>query len=284
MLPFANYNEIYHPELIHYLEDKPQNTINDVKSVFEGTDTLVLDLLPGESWNEEFFRIPEREKYFDNDFKRKYLEQKFIDDKSEISSKRQEIRDDEIISYFEDFSNSFLSLEVGTYTIKLIVKNEDFSREFYIIFEKGHVLVKKLDSSIKDPNMIWECPEFIVQRTIHNDLSWDEGQLGYWCKYSRSPDVYNVALWKILHSPWRARQSISRDLIRPVSKISIADLIEQNGEKISNILERYGLFCVGCSSAVGENISDACEIHGFSDSKKNDLIKELELELNLKLN
>ena len=284
LLPFANYNEIYHPELIHYLEDKPQNTINDVKSVFEGTDTLVLDLLPGESWNEEFFRIPEREKYFDNDFKRKYLEQKFIDDKSEISSKRQEIRDDEIISYFEDFSNSFLSLEVGTYTIKLIVKNENFSREFYIIFEKGHVLVKKLDSSIKDPNMIWECPEFIVQRTIHNDLSWDEGQLGYWCKYSRSPDVYNVALWKILHSPWRARQSISRDLIRPVSKISIADLIEQNGEKISNILERYGLFCVGCSSAVGENISDACEIHGFSDSKKNDLIKELELELNLKLN
>jgi len=284
LLPFANYNEIYHPELIHYLEDKPQNTINDVKSIFEGTDTLVLDLLPGESWNEEFFRIPEREKYFDNDFKRKYLEQKFIDDKSEISSKRQEIKDDEIISYFEDFSNSFLSLEVGTYTIKLIVKNENFSREFYIIFEKGHVLVKKSDSSIKDPNMIWECPEFIVQRTIHNDLSWDEGQLGYWCKYSRSPDVYNVALWKILHSPWRARQSISRDLITPVSKISIADLIEQNGEKISNILERYGLFCVGCSSAVGENISDACEIHGFSDSKKNDLIKELELELNLKLN
>jgi len=285
LLPFANYNEIYHPDLLHYLDNKPQNTINDVRSVFKGTDTYVLDLLPGESWSEEFLRIPDREKYFDNAFKMKYLKQKFIDDdKLEEKSKKHDINDNEIILYFEKFSNSFLSLQVGTYTIKLIIKNMDSNREFYIIFENGNVSVRKSDSSIKNPNMVWECPEFIVQRTIHNDLSWDEAQLGYWCRFSRSPDVYNVALWKILHSPWRARQSISRDLITPVSKISIADLIEQNGKKVSDVLERHGLFCVGCSSAVGENISDACEIHGFSDSKKNNLIEELEVELNQKLN
>ena len=285
LLPFANFNEIYHPKLIHYLSNKPQNTINDVKKIFEGKDVEVLDLLPGESWDGKFSRISDREKFFDDDFRLDYLKKKFEqDDKSNNEEYKYEILDDEIKTYFEDFSNSFLATEVGKYSIKLILKDISIKKEFLILFEKGKVSVKKIEAEMDSVNMHWECPGHIIQKVIKNDLSWDEAQLGYWCKFSRDPDIYNVALWKILHSPWRARKYISNELLMPISRISIADLIEHNGDKISNILQKYGLFCVGCGSSIGENIHDACEIHGFSEQQKSSMIKEIEAELNIQIN
>ncbi len=280
LLPFANFNEIYHPELIHYLAKKPLNTINDVKKTFDGKDIEVLDLLPGESWDGNFSRIPNREKFFDNDFKLNYLKEKFEqDNESKIPEDEYNILDDEIKTYFENFSNSFLATQVGGYSIRLIIKDISVRKEFLILFQKGIVSVKKIDSEVDKVNMLWECPGHIIQKVIKNDLSWDEAELGYWCKYSREPDIYNIALWKILNSPWRARKSISNDLLKPISTISIADLIEHNGDKISNILQKYGLFCVGCGSSIGENIHDACEIHGFSEQRKNSMIKEIEAKL-----
>jgi len=285
LLPFANFNEIYHPKLIHYLSDKPQNTINDVKKIFDGKDVEVLDLLPGESWDGKFSRISDREKFFDDDFRLDYLKKKFEqDEKYNMEEYEYEISDEEIRTYFEDFSNSFLATEVGEYSIKLILKDISIKKEFLILFEKGKVSVKEIETEMSNVNMNWECPGHIIQKVIKNDLSWDEAQLGYWCKFSRDPDIYNVALWKILHSPWRARKSISNELLMPISRISIADLIEHNGDKISNILQKYGLFCVGCGSSIGENIHDACEIHGFSEQQKSNMIKEIETELNIQIN
>ena len=285
LLPFANFLEIYHPELIHYLSEKPQNTINDVKRTFEGKEVEVLDLLPGESWNGNFSRIPKREKFFDDDFKLNYLKKKFEDDnESNVFEHECNISDDEIKTYFENFSNSFLAAQVGEYSIRLIIKDVSIRKEFLILFEKGIVSVEKSNSKVFKANMLWECPSHIIQKVIKNDLSWDEATLGYWCKFSRDPDIYNVALWKIFHSPWRARKSISSDLLKPISTISIADLIEQNGDKISNILQKYGLFCVGCGSSIGENIHDACEIHGFSEKREESMIKEIETELGIHVN
>ena len=126
------------------------------------------------------------------------------------------------------------------------------------------------------------CPGGIVQEIIRNDFSWDGVQAGYWAIYDRNPDVYNIALWKLFHAPWQARQNYSYDNDNSPQfpfdrKSAIADIIEHGDQQIIKTLEKFGLYCAGCEASLGESIEDGCSIHGLTESQTNELIKELKL-------
>jgi hybrid cluster-associated redox disulfide protein len=59
-------------------------------------------------------------------------------------------------------------------------------------------------------------------------------------------------------------EKISLDMI-------ISDVLQMD-KGLAPIFYNNGLFCLGCPSASGESIRDACQIHGIDSDK---LIKEL---------
>jgi hybrid cluster-associated redox disulfide protein len=45
------------------------------------------------------------------------------------------------------------------------------------------------------------------------------------------------------------------------------------------LMEKYGLFCVGCPMAQAETIGQGAESHGLSEKKTKNLLKELNTKL-----
>ncbi len=143
-----------------------------------------------------------------------------------------------------------------------------------ISFDSGKISYDELEEPV-DSELVISCPGAMVQEIIQNDLSWDE--ITYWSTLHRNPNVHNLAFWRLLHAPWRAKSKDNKDLFsKPLSDISIATLIENGGDKITKILEKYGMYCSGCPPYVGENLQDGCNIHGISNDEKNKIISEIQ--------
>ena len=104
-------------------------------------------------------------------------------------------------------------------------------------------------------------------------------QGGYWCTYSRNPDLYNIAFWKLLHAPWQARlgydENLNKNRLEIKSSTAIADIIEKGGEKVSQIFEKYGLYCVGCPTSKGETVEEGCNSHGLTNQQSDKMILEI---------
>jgi hybrid cluster-associated redox disulfide protein len=62
----------------------------------------------------------------------------------------------------------------------------------------------------------------------------------------------------------------------PIADRAIADLVEENEEGVSKVLQKHGLHCVGCEASVGENVIEGCLIHGLSTREIRDVVDELE--------
>ena len=127
--------------------------------------------------------------------------------------------------------------------------------------------------------MTMACPSFIVHEIIQNDLSWDEAHIGYWCTFSRNPDTYNVALWKLFYAPWQARKNNHEVSNIETSEYlfgtSIADIVEKGGKNVIEVMENYGLYCVGCNTSMAETIDEGCYIHGIQKEKMLLLVEDL---------
>ena len=281
VIPFACYMALCIPEQLKYQKMKPNNTINDVKNFFKNESVEILDLFPGESWNGEnkkIQRVPNREKFLDKEYFYKYLETNFEKEKKYVLEKFS-ITHDEIKKYFEAFRDSELTKHVGKMKLSFTAYDKHKKLSSLITFDNGSITYEEADESIKCELSI-SCPGPIVQEIIKNDLSWDEAF--YSCDFHRNPDTYNLAFWRILHAPWRARFSNEYTKLNnanSLSKISIATMIEKGGEQMNKILEKYGLYCSGCLPAIGENLEDGCSIHGISIVEKQKLIDEVQQHL-----
>jgi len=281
ILPFANFFELGNPEHLKYMKIQIKNTLETVVKYFKNKNVQVLDLIPGESWDgmsRKIIRRPDREKFFDKNFMFKYLQDTYESEK-EMGFKPIEFNmtHEEIKRYFELFSGSKLAKDVGTHSILFTAENKK-PLHALISFKDGNVTYEPIPTP-KDADMQMSCPGGIVQEVIQKDLSWDEAYNGFWCTFSRKPDVYNIQLWKLLYAPWRARPDYveQKDLEynRTVTDISIADIIEKGGLTATKIFEKYGLFCTGCEPGLGESVEDGCRLHGISDKKTRELIDEL---------
>ena len=47
----------------------------------------------------------------------------------------------------------------------------------------------------------------------------------------------------------------------------IGDILDFNGEAAAPIFMGMGMHCLGCPSARGESVGQACEVHGVDPSK-----------------
>ena len=281
VLPFANFFELANPEHQQYNEIIVKNSLEHVNNYFSRTNLKVLDLIPGESWdNNGFKRLPDREKFFDNKFMSEFLKNTHEKEKEmDFVPKSFDMDHDEIKKYFEEFSNSKLAKNVGNCRISFSTGDEHRTLTALITFNNGEVKYYPDKNSEKN-ELTMSCPGRIVQEVIRKDLSWDEAYNGFWCTFSRNPDVYNINLWKLLYAPWRARPGYveRNDLeynLNPVT-LSIADIIEKGGESASLIFEKYGLNCTGCSLGMGETVEEGCSLHGIPKQQTKKLIDELE--------
>ena len=64
-------------------------------------------------------------------------------------------------------------------------------------------------------------------------------------------------------------------MAKAVKEMLIGDLLRL-GEGIAPILMRSGMHCVGCPSAQGESLEQACEVHGM---EVEGLVEEINLYL-----
>lgn len=57
-------------------------------------------------------------------------------------------------------------------------------------------------------------------------------------------------------------------------KINIEKLVENYPESVEIMFE-YGLGCVGCMAASGENLEDGAKAHGLSDKKIDEMVEKI---------
>ena len=285
VVPFAGFNKLYRPEHQKYEDKQNKNSLESVINYLKDSPVKVLDLIPGESWDGEYNiinRVSNREKFFKKEFIRNYLKKQFLLEKDlGFCPKKFTITHNEIKNYFESFSNSDLSFKIKTYNILFCAENSQRKLQGIISFNDGEVKYSPLIGTCDIvTQMTIICPGEIVQEIISNDLSWDESHVGYWCIFDRNPDIYNLNLWKLLHAPWEARENSFLPITSDLFSTSIADLIEKGGEKITKILEKFGLYCSGCYVSVGETVEEGCKLHGLDKNQTNDLIKQLDHAIN----
>lgn len=274
LIPFASFSALYNPQHQQYLKMLEKNRPEGIVKYFSDWSGRVIDLLPGEVWRGEesrIIRIQNREKVFEETNFFQMIEKEFNKEENyaKFHPTQFTIRENEIINYFESFSDSDLAKEVGDITIEFIAKSESREIRLQILFYQGTIKCDGIKTPIK-AHMKIECPGGIVEKIIHENLSWDEAHIGYWCKFSRDPDEYNIALWKLLHAPWKTK------IKSKTEGKAIADIVEKGGERAVKTLEKYGLFCAGCNASLGETLNEGARLHGIKSEKLIQLKKELD--------
>jgi CMP-N-acetylneuraminate monooxygenase len=112
---------------------------------------------------------------------------------------------------------------------------------------------------------------------VKENLSWDEAKIGYWCRFSRSPNVYHAGFRRLLQAPYFKRPAnpppVGHTPIRASSVI--ADLIEIHGEQAERVLRRYGMYCAGCQHSTYDSIALGASHHGIEEKQVDRLVQEL---------
>ena len=279
-MPFANFNELRSKQHEQLVEFQIKNTPKTVKEYFSNSDAQVLDLIPGDAWNGEDNQIIRKES-IDGLFDRKnihnYLKKNcYTKNHDEFIPSLFDIKEVEIKKYFEQFSGSKLTKAVGDYKIQFTALDEQREVNALIEFSNG-IVSYQANTKSKNIDLSMSCPGAIVQDIIRNNLSWDE--IYYWSTFSKGRDAYNIAFWKLLHTPWETQvNNSSKFLTRNEieNRMPIAAILENGGDEALKAMEKHGLFCASCDAALGETVEDGCKLHGLDEKKSELLVFELE--------
>ena len=97
-----------------------------------------MELLPGETWdgkNNKFNLKRNREKFYNENFLIDYTnDQKIYDDNSKFIPKEFTIEFEKIKNYFEGFSNSEITQNIGDYILRLIAEENQTKIDCLIEF------------------------------------------------------------------------------------------------------------------------------------------------------
>ena len=283
LLPFAGHFALWHPSHLKYVQLMRKNTVDDILEAFEQTDVTVLNLLPGESWDGpsgEFSRCwDRREELYVRDSFLKRLSDSFDQPVFEAHHPADKTASREAVEgYFLSLNDvpDIIFCDELTVTLRTREIGSDH-RELEVAFEIKDSTLTILPEPPEHPNLTIELPGGIMQQVIDENLSWDEVHIGYWCHFSRSPDVYHAGFWRLLQAPYFNRPTFISDLPRkPISvEAIVGDLIEEYGDQADRVLRRYGLYCTGCSHSAWCSIEDSGRIHGVPDTKIAHLTQEL---------
>lgn len=287
LLPFAKFFELVQPEHKPYRKLMEKNRPSDVAEYLDDHKVTVLDLLPGEVWygqGDSIERRPNRERFFDEEFKEQYLQNTF-ESKEPIVNESFNLTHSELATYFESLGDSKLVSKIEDFALTLSLTGENETLNALIRIRGGNIEYRPTGEPISieeleaENHVTMSCPAELVEYVVRNDRSWDDIHIGYWCDFDRHPDEYNLEFWRLLHAPWEARNDTMRiadgyDIDTELTGTTMADLVEQ--EEVQDILATYGLYCAGCPQGIGEDIIEAARIHGLNPDQAQQLVDELE--------
>ena len=126
-------------------------------------------------------------------------------------------------------------------------------------------------------NLLIEIPSGILRRIILENISWDEAHIGYWCRFSRQPDLFHAGFWRLLQAPYFAKPAnIAKQSGGSITGATIiADVLERFGDAADRIIRRYGLYCAGCHHSTADTIAQGAASHGLDDCHIQKLLREL---------
>jgi CMP-N-acetylneuraminate monooxygenase len=286
ILPFAGHFSLWHPTHESYVRAMHKNTVDDVTRAFAGHSARVVDLLPGESWNVADDQITRawnrRDRLYEPDRLIAHLRRNF--DAPTFAAhhpKSQSANRSDIEQYFLRLNRTaeMAFCEDLTVTIRQTSESNSYN-EPDISFEIAAGKLRILPTPAESPNLTIEIPAGILNRIVTHNLSWDEAHIGYWCRFSRQPDVFHANFWRLLQAPYFAKPAALKparnQTTGPItSNWIMADLIEKFGESADRIIRRYGLYCAGCHHSTADTIAHGARQHGLDDPHLERLLLEL---------
>jgi len=210
LLPLASFSELFEPKHRDFYQIASKNRISDVVDFFKKSQVKVIDLLPGEGWNaanNTFSRRPDHNLVYEQKYLFDNLDREFEKVcKNDFYPTVFTITQDKIKEYFNKFSGSDLSKEVGKVSISITLREKLNTKKRVLhgslIFDEGKVIYTPKDQPTP-ADIIMDLPGSLIQKVIEEDLSWDEVHIGYWGEFSRNPDIYHINVWKFFHAPWK---------------------------------------------------------------------------------
>lgn len=281
-LPFASYFILNHPLHLKYMKILRKNLPSDVKRAFENSKTKVIDLLAGDIWSvveNKIVRVERDENIFDFERVKAYIKNDF--NKAEFEArypKKCAFDRKKVFKYFERL-NAVPEMIFCEDLVMNIFPSEN--NAFAIKIKNGALQVK--EKIAESANITMKIPSEILMHICENNESWDEATIGYWCEFSRNPNVYHTEFWRILQCPYflkNPRDNVGENTSETLSaKSNVAEILERGGELAQKILARYGLYCLSCNKAYSETLSQACAMHGLELTQMERLLGELKRHL-----
>ncbi|MGH9944782.1 MAG: Rieske 2Fe-2S domain-containing protein [Pyrinomonadaceae bacterium] len=286
LLPFASHFALWHPSHREFMRMLRVNTIDDVVRAFEGSETGVLDLLPGESWDAASGRIerawPQRGLLFKRAQVLKHLAESFDQNVFEQHhAATDELTREEVEEYFLRLNETPEIAFCENLTVRMRAVGAGGGPDnLEVAFEVADGRLRILPAAPETPNLTLEMPAGILRRTIAENLSWDEAFIGYWCRFTRNPNVYHAGFWRMLQAPYFAKPAVTPAAAAVVGELItstsvIAEVLEVYGGRAERILRRHGLYCAGCQHSTFDSIDAGAKSHGLDKKQSERLVREL---------
>jgi CMP-N-acetylneuraminate monooxygenase len=293
LVPFASHFTLWHPSHRAYVDAYRRNTLDDVLRVFQGSPVQVIDMLPGGWWEPATGTIehgPDRAGLYDPERMRRWLDETFdqavFDEhhpapgplhREEVEAYFHRLNDVPDIAFCEDLTVTVEARDAEQATPPI----PPIDVSFEIVSGRLSTLARRP----VEPNLLIQVPLNVLRHLIRDQASWDEAHIGFWCQFSRTPDVYSAGFWRLLQAPYFLRPASGLGAPpatdhQPIAvDVSVAELIERFGEPAERVLGRYGLHCAGCPHAPAESLTLAAHRHGVGPASTERLIRELNVVL-----
>ena len=262
-LPFAGHWRLGLQQHQQYAEMIPHTHLREVTQAFKvaGVQSTVLEVLPGESFSFE------SEIHSKNHVTRDIYEADFVPDKIEFDQTNHLAYDIEgFQSYLEDLTTN--SWAQRCEPVHFQVEVEEIGQKHSVFF--GDTNAEEL-VQIKVT-----IPLFIASKLLSGETNWDHIAIGYWGKWSRTPDIYPPNFMRLLqvgNVPLYFEPSDKNE--DAILHSSVSDLVSASPELISGILSRAGMPCISCSRSNSETLEQAMAIHRINDDWKVRTLREI---------
>jgi CMP-N-acetylneuraminate monooxygenase len=285
LLPFASHFALWHPSHRHYQQQLRRNTVDDVVGAFARSPVKVIDVLPGGAWHPASGAIdrgPDRAEVYRPERMRQWLDEAFDPAVFDLQHPAAgPLSAEDVAAYFLRLNDvpDVAFCEDVIVTIEG-TDGEAVMLEIWIEVAGGRVSV--LTRRPPTSNLTMRMPLNILRHIIVHNASWDEAHVGFWCQFSRDPDVFSAGWWRLLQAPYYVKPAglaKAGEWAQLEDGTSVADLIERHGSLVERILGRYGLYCAGCANAPSESVARAAERHGLAPDSTERLMRELNIVL-----
>ena len=282
VLPFAGHFALWHPSHREFMIALEPTHVSDVVRALSDTGVTVLDLLPGDSFTPARGEVTRLTSAGSADTATcaalEYCREHF--DEAEFRSHHPEDSDvtsGELADYLLKLNTVPEILFCEDMTIRVALTDDAHSEERVIVFarvEAGCLMVSGDDPGSSDVSI--NVPSGVMARLIRDQESWDEAHIGYWCRFTRSPDVYHANFWRLLQAPRFNAIASRRDPSGSVTGDSIiAEVLERLGDSADRVIRRRGMYCVGCNRSPTETLAEGARNHGLTDDDLEHVLGEL---------